>query len=150
MIGSRKLNGTVRAHEIFIQGTNNTYSTGTIIAYWDTWGNEERGVTVEADSSLGTGPVTVQGTNAPALIGARLTLLGNEAIDDSATLDLIGGGQLVLPGTGQVETVGALFVNGIDAGLGMFGDAEYPDNIVGPGRIRVAFPQLDALILIVR
>jgi hypothetical protein len=149
VIGSRKVSGSVRAGEIYLEGSN-TYSHGTVIAYWETEGNDERGVTVEPGSSLGTGWVTVEGTNAPTRTGAVLTLNAEEAIDDKAVLSLYGGGKIVLNVTGEDEEVDALFVDGADAGWGFFDSSDYPWNISGAGRLFVPPPWAESTLLIVR
>jgi hypothetical protein len=141
-IGSRESSPGVRAGEIYIEGLNNTYAAGTVVAYWPTRGNDSGGVTVRSGSRLGRGPVTVQGTHTPATTGARLTLRGRDAIANTAHLTLIGGGTVVLPNGGQVETVGRLVIDGQDPGQGLFGSADYPDNIEGLGKIRVRYPGL--------
>jgi hypothetical protein len=149
-IGSRKFFGAVFAGEITIAGTSNTYSTGTVIDFFGSEGNNENGVTVEGGSKLGTGDVTVKGTNSPALDGARLTLNSADAIDDEATLSLWDGGKVIVPGPDQVEFVGAFVVNGDNKGFGFWSSLDFPDNIEGPGMIAVPFPNLDALLLILR
>jgi len=129
---------------------SNSYAMGTVIAYWPGQGNNVNGVTVQSGSTLGTSWVTVQGTNSPLMTGAKLTLNGVDAIDDLATLSLIGGGSVTLPLSNQVETVGACFVNGTALSPGEYGFNDYPNNILGDGFIRIESPALDALLLIVR
>jgi hypothetical protein len=149
-MGSRKFFGAVFAGEIYISGPSNTYSSGTVIDFFGSQGNDENGVTVQSGSKLGTGDVTVKGTNSPALAGARLTLNSFDAIDDSAALHLRDGGKVNVPASNQVEIVGAFVVDGDDKGFGTWGALDFPDNISGPGKIWVPYPQFDALMLILR
>jgi hypothetical protein len=141
-IGSRKFFNTVYAGEIFIAGPENTYSNGTVIAFWPTQGNTVNGVTVSSGSQLGTSWVTVED-------GARLTLNSLDSIHDDVRLSIEGVAKVILPNSNHVETVQSMWVGGVDVGFGTFDASDLPNNIEGPGKIRV-YEQLDALMLILR
>jgi hypothetical protein len=151
VLRSRRFKDTVLAGEIYVMGQSNAYNSGTIIAYGPTQGNHELGVTVGVGSQLGTGPVTVQGSGLFFPGGAILTLDSQDAIHDDATLTLQDYGKVVLPGTNQLEVVQGLIIDGVASGEGTYGKSDYPDNIDGPGKIRVyVYRQLDALFLVIR
>ncbi|MCE9613913.1 MAG: hypothetical protein K8T26_06520 [Lentisphaerae bacterium] len=168
VLGSQKLSDTVAADEIYVDGTNNTYSTGTVIAYPPTAGNNLHGVTVAPGARLGFGPVVVQGLGVDT--GARLTLSGTRAVRDTVTVEdgatlvinapdaidndagliVAAAGKVVLASGSLVETVHALTIGGTNAGDGYFDRHDYPQNIVGDGQLYVRPRRVDGLLLLIR
>jgi autotransporter-associated beta strand protein len=63
----------------------NSYSHGTSVMYESGEGNAGGGLVVQAGSSLGTGPVTVQGIAAQS--GALLTLNASGAVRNTLTIE---------------------------------------------------------------
>jgi autotransporter-associated beta strand protein len=136
---------------------NNTYSGGTLVA-----GGILR--VSGANATLGTGNVTVDNASSPSSI-ARLQILAgvNNAIADSATLSLRGGGTTGVAdqnfadlGSGVNEVVGALVLGGVTQTPGLsYGstasnaDVKLDEYFTGTGVITVApVPEPTGVLLV--
>jgi hypothetical protein len=147
-----KLGSTTLAQSIFLEGPK-SYTSDTIVAFWQPASNQNFGVVVEAGSSLGSGDVVVEGTN--GLGGARLTINANEAIVGdltvqyharvfmNATNDFAGKTLTMEPGSLVFLNTGSNLVDSAD--LILRGDAKFQ---IGGGLIEtVARMSIDGLNL---
>ena len=81
--------------------------------------------------------------------GGLLVLQSGDCLPDTGVLNLGAAGQVQI-GTTLVETVGDLYVGGLQQQGGTYTRVDLPANISGDGALRVRGPTPTGLLLLVR